>query len=65
MNIAAALSLLISLAEQAQRVSALIARAHAEGRDTITDADLDAVAGESTAARQTLVDAIERAKAGG
>jgi hypothetical protein len=47
---------------QAQQVAGLIVKAHRENRD-ITDAELDEIAVGDDAARQILVDAIERAGA--
>jgi len=65
MNVAAALELLVQLAQAAAQLSAVIGRAHAEGRDDISEEDIDAVVGADTAARARLVAAIEKAKSEG
>ncbi len=61
MNVAIALSLLIQLSQQIQQISALIAKAKAEGRDEITEADIDAIVGDDDAARAELKAAIDKA----
>lgn len=65
MNVAAALELLLQLAGTAGQVSALIARARAEGRTEISEEDLASVVGADDAARARLVAAIEAAKVEG
>lgn len=65
MNVAAALELLLQLAGTAGQVSALIARARADGRDEISEDDMASVVGADDAARARLVAAIEQAKAAG
>lgn len=63
--IASAVGLAAQLLEQAIKVSQLVNQAQAEGRDTISEEDLDKVVGTSNAGRALLADAIARAKAEG
>jgi hypothetical protein len=60
-NIATALTALIQLTLQAQKIQQLLQTAHAEGRD-ITAAELDALIVDDDAARQALIDAIDAAR---
>lgn len=62
MNIATGLDLVVSLAEQAFRLSAMLKQAHAEGREGLTDSEVEQLALENTEARQRLQDAIEAAR---
>lgn len=62
MSIETALTLLISLLNQADAIGRLIQSARKEGRD-ITDAELDGLAMGDDAARKALQDAIARARA--
>lgn len=64
MNAVVALELLIQLTLQLQKLAELIKVARAENRD-ITDAELDALAGEDDLARAALKVAIDKAKAEG
>lgn len=64
-SIATAVGLASQLLQQALQVSQLIHSANAEGRDTISEADLDKVVGADDVARAQLVDALARAKAEG
>jgi RNA:NAD 2'-phosphotransferase (TPT1/KptA family) len=59
-SVAAGIGLLLELIEQAARVSAVIRRAQAEGREVTKD-ELAQIVAENDAARQALVDAINRA----
>ena len=63
-NIVTALSLLLQLTTQAAELTKLINNARSEGRD-ITDAELDALAGQEDEARNRLRAAIETARAQG
>lgn len=56
-NVALALTLLIELTEQIQKVGAMIAKAQAEGRD-ISPAEFQALKDSDDAARKRLEDAI-------
>lgn len=57
-------TLLLGLLDRATQIGTLIQTARTEGRD-ITAAELDALVDADKAARQGLVDAIEKAKAEG
>jgi RNA:NAD 2'-phosphotransferase (TPT1/KptA family) len=59
-SIAAGIGLLLQLIEQAARVSSVIRQAQAEGRE-VTREELETIVAENDAARQGLVDAINRA----
>lgn len=61
MKIAIALELAVQLLSQLTHISALIQKAQAEGRDTLTDDELDAVITTDDAARGALESAIEQA----
>lgn len=65
MEVTAALGLLLQLTTQAQQIAALINKARAEGRETISEEDMIAVVGADDDARARLVAAIEAAKAAG
>jgi hypothetical protein len=65
MNVAALIELLLQAAGAAGKLSALIAKAHAEGRDTVSQEELDALAVDDDAANSGLVAAIAKAKAAG
>lgn len=59
MNALLAIQLLTQILTQAQGLSAVLQKAHAEGRD-ITDAELDSLASADNASKerlQTLIDA--------
>lgn len=64
MNVATGLDLLVSLAEQAYRLSEMLRQAQAEGREGLTDAEVEQLALENTDARQRLQDAIDAARNG-
>ncbi|HEX7103946.1 MAG TPA: hypothetical protein VF201_14980 [Nitrolancea sp.] len=59
-SVAAGIGLLLELIEQAARVSSVIRQAQAEGREVTKD-ELAQIVAENDAARQALVDAINRA----
>ena len=63
MNAAALITLLLGLLDRASQIGALIAKARTEGRD-VSIAELDALVALDKVARQDLVDAIAKAKAG-
>ena len=65
MNVATGLDLLVSLTEQAMRLSAMLRQAKAEGREGLTDSEVEQLALENTEARQRLQDAIEAARNAG
>lgn len=60
-----ALELILQLLMQAAEVNARRQAAIAEGRDSLNDADLDALSLTNDAARNRLAEAIARAKAEG
>lgn len=62
MNALVIIQLLTQYAEQIKSFGALLARAHAEGRD-VTDAEIDAVHLETAAAIARLRTVIDAAKA--
>jgi len=62
-NISVAISALLELTIQIQKVAQLIQAARAEGRD-ISDSELDSLAAEDDAARKALDEAIARARSG-
>ena len=62
MTLAAAVDLLITLITQAQRVSQIIARARSEGRDTLSDDDIQELEIANDQARADLEAAIETAR---
>ena len=64
-NITAGVGLLLQLLAQATQISTAIARARAEGRDDITEDDLNEAVGRDDAAREKLVAAIAAAEAQG
>lgn len=59
-SVAAGIGLLLELIEQAARVSSVIRQAQAEGREVTKD-ELAQIVAENDAARQALVDALNRA----
>jgi len=65
MTVSAALDLLLNLTLQVGRITVMIRAAKAEGRDTLSEAELDELLAEDDQARQNLQDAIERARAEG
>lgn len=65
MKIAAAIDLLLALITQAQRVSAIIGKARAEGRDTLDDQDLLLLERANDEARVDLERAIDQARTEG
>lgn len=65
MNVASALDLILNLLNQAARVGAMIQRARQEGRDSLTDAEVDELAAENTQAREGVQAAIDQARAEG
>jgi len=65
MNLANALDLVLNLLGQATRVGAMISRARSEGRDSLTDAEVNELAAENTQAREDLQAAIDDARAAG
>lgn len=62
MKTAAAIDLLLTLITQAQRVSRVIAKARAEGRETLDDADLLEFERANDTARGELDAALARAR---
>lgn len=62
MNIATGLDLLVTLTEQALRLSGMLRQAQAEGRDGLTAEEVDQLALENTDARQRLQEAIDEAR---
>ena len=65
MNLLNAVDLMLNLLTQATRVGAVITRARAQGRDGLTDAEVDELTAENTKARDDLQSAIDRARAEG
>lgn len=65
MDLVSAINLLLALTNQAGKVSALIRQARAEGRGSLTDAEVDDLVAETGVARSELEAAIERARAEG
>ena len=65
MNIAVALDLVLRLLAQAGRVGAMITLARTEGRDSLSEEEVNELAAENTQARQDLEDAIKQAQAEG
>lgn len=65
MKLAAAIDLLLTLITQAQRVSTVIATARAEGRDTLSDDDIEELELANDQARAELEAAIDRARTEG
>lgn len=65
MGIDAALTLLIALLNNAAGISALIAKAKSEGRDTLSAEEWGTIIGSDDAARASLVLAIAKAEAEG
>lgn len=59
MNVGSALTLMINLLTQAARVGAMISRAQAEGRDSLTDQEVDELAAENDRAREELQDVLD------
>lgn len=57
MTIAAAVELLLALATNAGQISALISKAKAEGRDTLTPEEWASILSADDAARKKLADA--------
>jgi hypothetical protein len=62
-NTALALQVLITLLQQSQTLSNLVAKAQAEGRD-LTDAEVDSVVAADDAAKAELAAAIVKARGG-
>ncbi len=62
-NLSLAIGVLLSATQQAAKVSALIAVAHAEARD-LSDAEVAGLQADDDAKRDLLLGAIESAKAG-
>lgn len=65
MNIAAAINLVLTLLAQAARVGSMITTARAEGRDSLSEEEVNELAAENSQARQALEDAINQAQAEG
>ena len=65
MNIATAIDLVLSLLSQAARVGSMISSARAEGRDSLSEEEVNELAAENDQARQELEDAINKARAEG
>ena len=65
MNIVNAIDLVLNLLAQAARVGSMITRARSEGRDSLTDAEVDELATENDQAREELELAIEEARVDG
>lgn len=65
MGIDAALGLLIALLNNAAAISALIAQAKAEGRDTLSEGEWSQIASADDKSRADLVAAIAKAQAEG
>ena len=65
MTVTQAIDLLLALITQMQRVSNMISTARAEGRDSLTAAELDEIAGANDEARAKLDAAIGQAEAEG
>lgn len=61
-NALALVTVLLGLVDQTARIGQLIANARAQNRD-VTDEEIAALAAGDDAARQSLVDAIAKAKA--
>lgn len=58
-----AINLVLALLARAQSVSARLAAARLEGREDLTDEEVDEIAAETSDARQELDEAIQRARA--
>ena len=65
MNIAAAINLVLTLLAQAARVGAMITTARAEGRDSLSEQEVNELAIENDQARDALNEAINVAEAEG
>jgi hypothetical protein len=65
MNIAIAIDLVLKLLAQAARVGSMITSARAEGRDSLSEKEVNELAAENDQARQDLEDAINKAQAEG
>lgn len=65
MNLAIALDLVLQLLAQAARVGSMITSARAEGRDSLSEAEVNELAAENNQAREDLEDAIKQAQAKG
>ena len=65
MTVAAAVDLLLALLLQVQRVSAMIKKAREEGRDGLSDDEVDELAAADDEARAEFRAAIDRARAEG
>lgn len=65
MNIAIAIDLVLKLLAQAARVGSMITSARAEGRDSLTEQEVNELAVENDQARRDLEDAIKQAEAEG
>jgi hypothetical protein len=63
-NALALVTVLLQLGQQVQAISALLAKAHTEGRD-VTAEELDGLFAADAAARAQLQAAIDAAKAAG
>lgn len=61
MKAAAAIELALQLIDAAARLGQLVRQARAEGREDLTDDELQAVVADNDAARAQLVAAINRA----
>ena len=65
MGIDLALELLLALLAKTSEISALIAQARAEGRDTLTPEEWSTITAADDAARARLADAITKAETEG
>jgi len=65
MKLAAAIDLLLTLITQAQRVSTIIAQARAEGRESLSEDDINELTAANDDARAELEAAIETARTEG
>jgi len=62
MSVDLAITLLLSLMSHASEISSLIAKARAEGRDTLSKDEWDQILNSADASEAVLAEAIERAK---
>ncbi len=60
-NVAVLMQILLPLLDRAGEITALLNKAHTEGRD-VTDAELDGLFAEDDAAKKALAEAIRKAR---
>lgn len=65
MKIVNAIDLVLNLLAQAARVGSMITRARTEGRDSLSDTEVEELASENDKARSELQAAIDQARSEG